>query len=340
MSSSIPDWIKERVPKQERSAIESCDMPDWLDPMLAVLWDEAFSDPDWIYERKLDGERCLVYRHGSQVTLLSRNEKCLDDTYPELVEALDGQEGKWIGDGEIVAFDGDVTSFRKLQQRLGIKDPDEARATGIDVFLYLFDILWIDGCDVRQLPLRTRKRLLKDKLDWSDPVRYTEHRNESGEEFLKDACKRGWEGLIAKLAEGPYRSSRSKDWRKLKCIARQEFVVVGFTEPGGDRPGFGALLLGYYDGDDLVGAGKVGTGFDHELLNELHDRLQRLERKTSPLDREERVDGGVHWVTPKLVCEVAFTEWTDDGKLRHPRFVGLRDDKKAKDVVRERPREN
>ena len=304
--------------------------------MLAKLTHDHFSDPGWIYERKLDGERALAFRDGREVKLMSRNRKRINTSYPELVDALSAQpEKRFIIDGEIVAFDGNVTSFERLQQRMQIKDPDEARRTGVAVCYYVFDIVHLDGYDLSNVPLRRRKGILKKALEFKDPLRFTPHRNEQGLKYFEEACRKGWEGLIAKDAESPYVHSRSRKWLKFKCVNRQEFVIGGYTDPEGSRIGFGALLLGYYDKDDLKFAGKVGTGFDDELLQSLSDRLESLERKNSPFSDADISTRGVHWVTPKLVGEVGFTEWTTDGKLRHPRFIGLRRDKNAKDVVRE-----
>ncbi len=172
-------------------------------------------------------------------------------------------------------------------------------------------------------------------------MRFTPHRNGDGLDYFHEACDKGWEGLIAKRADAPYRHDRSKDWLKFKCGNRQEFVIAGFTEPGGSRVGFGALVLGYYEKDALVYAGRVGTGFDDELLEDLRAKMDRMSRETTPFDRlpDGADDKDVHWITPKLVGEVAFTEWTDAGELRHPRFMGLRDDKEPEDVRRETPKQ-
>ncbi|NHA14664.1 non-homologous end-joining DNA ligase [Thioalkalivibrio sp. XN279] len=334
----MSEW-RDRLSDEERGKVRRKALPDWTAPMLATLTKKRFSSPDWIYERKLDGERCLAFRSGRKTRLLSRNQRDLADTYPELIEALDTQvPSGTIVDGEVVAFDGDVTSFSRLQQRLGITDPEEASQSDVKVYLYLFDVLHLEGYDVTALPLRTRKALLRNCTKFADPLRFTAHRNESGEAYYAEACDKGWEGVIAKRADAAYVHHRSRDWLKFKCVDRQEFVVAGYTDPKGSRNGFGALLLGYYEGKDLVYAGKVGTGFDDELLESLAKRLQSLARKTCPFKASPRHAGsGTHWVTPKLVAEIAFTEWTGDGRLRHPRFVGLRHDKPAGKVVREEP---
>lgn len=332
------DW-RERLSDDERRTIRRRAMPDWTEPMLATLTDARFSRPDWIYERKLDGERCLAFRRGKQIRLRSRNRKDLADTYPELVEEM-GQRlpEHSIVDGEIVAFDGKVTSFSRLQQRIGITDPRAARDSGVKVYLYLFDLLHLQGYDITGLPLRIRKALLRDCMWFGDSLRFTAHRNESGEAYYAQACEKGWEGVIAKRADSRYCHSRSRDWLKFKCVNRQELAICGYTDPRGSRSGFGALLLGYYDGQDLCFAGKVGTGFDQDMLESLASKLRARRRKTCPFKSTPCADAGqLHWVTPELVAEVAFTEWTRRGRLRHPRFVGLRDDKQARDVVREDP---
>ena len=311
-------------------------VPSWCSPTLATLTEDRFSDPDWIFERKLDGVRCLAFRNGRQVRLLSRNQQSLNGTYPEIVEALAAQKSsKFVVDGEIVAFEGRRTSFARLQGRLGVTDPDEARQSGIAVFYYLFDIMHLDGEATTDLPLRCRKRLLRRTFQFSDPLRYTTHRVKDGEAAFGAACKRGDEGVIAKLADARYEGRRSPNWLKFKCSRDQEFVIVGYTAPKGSRVGLGALLLGYHDGGELAYAGKVGTGFDTATLRSLHERLSRIERDTSPLSRRGVKEPGAHWTCPTSVAQVAFSEWTRDGKLRHPRYLGLRTDKSPDEVVRE-----
>jgi bifunctional non-homologous end joining protein LigD len=311
-------------------------VPDWRPPTLATLTDRRFSDPDWIFERKLDGVRGLAFRDGGRVRLLSRNRQSLDRTYPELVDALAKQDAsRFVVDGEVVAFKGRRTSFARLQGRLGITDPDDAVATGIPVFFYIFDLLHLDGEATTELPLLTRKRLLRNVFQFTDPLRYTTHRVGDGEAAYRAACRRGDEGVIAKRADAPYAGRRSTAWLKFKCARDQEFVVVGYTAPKGSRVGLGALLLGYFDGRDLVYAGKVGTGFDTATLRSLHKRLSRIERTTPPVTRGLARESGATWVRPALVAQIAFTEWTGDGKLRHPRYIGLRTDKNPDEVVRE-----
>jgi DNA ligase D-like protein (predicted ligase) len=327
------------LPEAARKKLKKAAQPEWMEPMLATLSHEHFSDPEWLYERKLDGERCLVFRDGDQVRLMSRNQEKINIQYPELVEAAAklGEE-RFIADGEIVAFDeNDISSFERLQGRINLSSEEEARESEVDVYLYLFDILYLRDYDTTQLPLRQRKRLLKRAFSFSDAdlIRFIPHRVEEGETFFEEACQKGWEGLIAKEGDSIYVHSRSRKWLKFKCKHQQELVIGGYTDPQGERIGFGALLLGYYEGDKLRYAGKVGTGFDDETLRRLHDRLSDLERETPAYDDEDLPEEGVHWVTPKLVAEIGFEEWTKHNKLRHPRYLGLRRDKPAEDVVKE-----
>jgi bifunctional non-homologous end joining protein LigD len=308
-----------------------------IEPMKAKLHDRPFDDPGWIFERKLDGIRAIARRDGDRATLASRTGRDLSSAYPELVEALAAEPiSRFLADGEIVAFEGSRTSFERLQGRMGIHDPRLARLTGIPVFLYLFDLLELDGRDTTGLPLRDRKRLLRRALEFHGPIRYTQHRNQHGERSFREACQKGWEGLIAKRAESRYVHARSGDWLKLKCAHEQELVIGGFTPPQGSREHFGALLVGYYEDGALRYAGKVGTGFSRRTLADLGARMEALEVPEPPF-----ADGGLprraRWVRPELVGQFAFGEWTRDGKLRHPRYLGLRDDKPAAEVVRERP---
>ncbi|MFO7777266.1 MAG: non-homologous end-joining DNA ligase [Nitriliruptoraceae bacterium] len=327
----------DRLAADDRERLREEPLPDWLDPMLATLTHDHFSDPDWLFERKLDGERVLAYRSDRSVRLLSRNAKALEDTYPEVHDAVaDASDYACVLDGEVVAFDGARTSFSKLQSRLQISDPDEARASDVAVFYYVFDLLHLDGRSTRRLPLRARKSLLHTAVAFDDPLRWVSHRNQDGEAWLEEACAKGWEGLIAKRADAPYHHRRSREWLKFKCVNRQEFVIGGFTEPKGERARFGALLIGYHDGGGLRYAGKVGTGYDQQTLEHLGDLLERRERRTSPFDDGPQ-ETGLHFVTPDLVAEVGFTEWTHDGRLRHPRYLGLREDKAPQEVVRETP---
>jgi DNA ligase D-like protein (predicted ligase) len=317
--------------------------PAWFEPELATLTRDRFSDPAWMYERKLDGERCLAFRDGDQVRLMTRNRKMVSSTYPELVEALGAQQsGDFVVDGEVVAFSDGQTRFAQLQQRMQQARPSADLIRSVPVQYYLFDVLWADGTDLRPQPLRERKQRLHQLLDFADPLRFTEHRVGDGVEFYSEACHLGWEGLIAKRADAPYQAGRTKDWLKFKCENNQELVIGGFTDPQGTRTGLGALLLGYYDSDgQLVYAGKVGTGFNQQTLHRLHAELSAMEQDRSPFERGDLPrERGVHWTRPRLVAQIGFSEWTTDGRLRHPRFQGLRRDKSPAEVIREVPQED
>ena len=329
----------EKLPDEQRESLREASHPEWTEPMLARLTHDHFSDPDWLFERKLDGERVLAFRDGDRVRLMSRNRKELRETYPEIAEAIAAQSADdFVVDGEVVAFDGKVTSFSRLQGRMQTRNAEDARKSGIAVYYYVFDLIHFAGRRLDKLPLRQRKAVLREALQFSRRLRFTAHRNEHGEALLEDACARGWEGLIAKRADSGYTHGRSSDWLKFKCTAGQELVIGGYTAPKGEREGFGALLLGYYEDDALRYAGRVGTGFDDELLRSLKKKMDRRSRKTSPFDDEVKAGGdSVTWVKPELVAEIGFTEWTSDGKLRHPRFLGLRRDKSPRSVVREEP---
>ncbi|MDX1593581.1 MAG: non-homologous end-joining DNA ligase [Gammaproteobacteria bacterium] len=318
-----------------RSRLEPGRKARFLEPMRATLTHDHFSDPDWLFERKLDGERLIVVRRRGHVDLYTRNGNEVGDTYPELREAMAGGGPQLVADGEAVAFEGKRTSFARLQQRMKLSSAREARRSPVAVYLYLFDLLHLDGHDLQALPLRARKGLLREAVAFAGRVRYTPHRNEAGEAYHATACEKGWEGVIAKRADAPYRHARTRDWLKFKCVNGQELVIGGFTEPRGERHGLGALLVGYYDDEgQLHYAGKVGTGYDEEELERLRRLLDRRARQTSPFTDPVR-ERGAHFVRPELVAEFGFTEWTRDGKLRHPRYLGLRRDKDPRDVVRE-----
>jgi bifunctional non-homologous end joining protein LigD len=313
-------------------------------PALATLSEPPLPSSGWLFERKLDGMRVLATRRNGSVSLRSRSGAKTDASFPEIVETLEAQHTPdLVVDGEVVAFDGERTSFGTLQPRIHLADPARARRIRVDVYYYLFDLLHLDGHSTRGLPLRERKALLRDVFEWDDPLRFATYQEAGGDPFLEEACAQGWEGVIAKRADAAYHSGRTHDWLKFKCEQSQEFVVGGWTDPQGSRVGLGSLLLGYYDEDGaLVYAGRVGTGFDRAMLTRLRRRLDGLARATAPyneqtLPNDPATRVGVHWVRPELVADVVFGEWTRDGVLRHPRFRGLRTDKPARDIVRERP---
>lgn len=311
-------------------------MSDYL-PMKPVLVDRPFSDPNWVFERKLDGERCGALRRDGRVRLLSRTGKVLNAAYPEIADALSVAGPDLLVDGEIVAFAHRRTSFERLQRRMQITDPAQARRTGVAVYYYVFDLLELGGQDLRGRPLLERKAKLRSSVSFGGCLRYTNYRRGDGETAFRLACRRGWEGVVAKRADSPYVPARSREWLKVKCAHGQELVIGGWTAPKGSRERFGALLVGYYTDDGrLRYAGKVGTGFDRASLQRLGDALARREQDVSPFEAGEP-PREAHWARPELVAEIAFEEWTRDGRLRQPRYQGLRDDKPAREVVRERP---
>ena len=265
------------LPEDERARLEPAPLPDRVEPMKAVLTDARFSDPDWVFERKLDGIRCVAIKDERGVRLLSRNHLSLNARFPEIVEALERDAASgFVLDGEVVAFAGAQTSFERLQQR---------GERPVPVFFYVFDLLHLAGHDTTALSLRARKALLRRALEFHGHVRLTPHRNRDGEELFREACRKGWEGLIAKRAGSPYVNGRSRDWLKLKCSAEQELVIGGYTPPKGSRTDLGALLLGYYEDGRLRYAGKVGTGFTRATLRDLAARLEPLRRETSSVRR-------------------------------------------------------
>lgn len=327
-------WL-ESLPEDQRRRLVKAPQPEWEEPMLATLTRDYFPDHGWVFGRKLDGVRCITYRRGGQVRLMSRNRHEMSASFPEVKEALQAMPpGDYILDGEVVAFSDGRTEFQMLQPRMGVPGPEQARATGVPIFYYLFDILYLDGHDLTGLWLIYRKQVLEQAIPYGDPIRFVEDRRGDGLAYFKEACSKGWEGLIARRADSTYQHRRSDDWLKFKCTSRQEFVIGGYTEPRGKRICFGALLLGYYDRGRLMYAGKVGTGFDDEALARLKKLFAPLEQHASPFD--EAIDEKeVHWLQPGLVAEIGFENWTGGGKLRQPRFRGLRYDKDPRSVVRE-----
>ena len=308
--------------------------PTFISPMLATLVKPPehyrTSRPgDWQYERKLDGLRCVAVRNGDRVDLFSRNELSFNARFPEVAAALAALPvTRLVVDGELVVFDGDQTSFSLLQS-----SPHPAHLT-----YGLFDMLHVDGHDTTRLALTERQALLAAAIgDGHAPLTLVKPLEGGPAELLDRACAAGWEGLVAKRVTSTYHSGRSPDWIKLKCTASQELVIGGWTDPNRSRVGLGALLVGYYDDDHrLRYAGKVGTGFTNELLRSLHADLLAREVSDSPFADTVR-QKGAHWVRPEMVAEVAFSEWTGDGRLRHPSFQGLRSDKDAAEVRRETP---
>ena len=307
--------------------------------MLATLTDRREFGDDWLLERKFDGERCVARKGAGEVRLESRTAKDLTGTYPEVRAAVAGQRNSdLLLDGEVVAYDGSQTSFGRLQQRLGLTNPSEEHVAAYPVVLCVFDLLELDGDDLRGLPLLERRARLEAAIRPSAALQLSETWRDDSQRRFTQACRAGWEGLIAKRAQAPYVSGRSRDWLKLKCVWEQELVIGGYTDPAGSRTDFGALLVGYYEDRLLKYAGKVGTGYTAATLRDLGARLRELETPESPFVDARPIPRGTHWTRPELVAQIGFAEWTGDGRLRQPRFLGLRDDKGPDEVVRERPR--
>ncbi|MGH7393050.1 MAG: non-homologous end-joining DNA ligase, partial [Candidatus Rokuibacteriota bacterium] len=318
------------------------DVPAAQPPMLATLVDRVPGDPGWLFEVKYDGVRVIARRAGARVTLAGRNGQDFTPRYPELVEALRALPiERFVLDGEIVAVDErGRPSFQRLQNRMHLTHPldvERARET-VPVSAVFFDALALDGHDLRALPLTERKACLALVLPSRGIVRHGDQVAGDGEAFLAAAAERQLEGIVAKKADSAYGAGRSRDWLKIKCQLRQEFVIGGWTDPQGSRPYFGALHLGLYEDGRLAYVAKVGTGFDEKTLALVWRKLGALARATSPFAAGSPRGRGHHWVEPRLVCEVRFTEWTEDGGIRHPAFLGLRDDKRPEDCRRETPR--
>ena len=282
--------------------------PEWVEPMAATLTEERFTGADWIFERKLDGIRLIAFKNGGDVRLFSRNR--LPQRIPAVAEAIaDLPVRDAILDGEVTWDDG--------------------------VVYHVFDIMWLDAHEVMSLPL-DRRRALLDTLPLERPLRRVLALDDP--KPWERAAAEGWEGVVAKRRDSTYEHRRSPHWLKMKCEASQELVVGGFTDPQGRRVGLGALLVGYFEGDDFVFAGKLGTGFDTKLLLDLRARLDAIETPTAPFTKAIGLPRlRAHWVRPEIVVQVAFIEWTVNCKLRHPRLLGVRTDKPARDVVREQP---
>ncbi|HEX4129755.1 MAG TPA: DNA ligase D [Pirellulales bacterium] len=334
-------------PRAKRSRVKPDDvpgaqpgrLPKFVKPQLATLTDEAPAGDEWIHEIKFDGYRmlCRIDRGRSgepAIEFITRNEQNWTAKLPALVEAAAALPVETaLVDGEVVALEPDgLSSFQSLQNAFR-----EGRPSAL--VYYVFDLLHLNGTNLMPATLDDRKRVLSDLVPSTDsgPIRFSDHVPGSGAEFFQQACKAHLEGIICKRRDRPYSPGRGYDWLKVKCVRREEFVIGGYTPPGGSRTGFGALLLGYHDrGGKLSYAGKVGTGFDERTLTDLHAKLRRIETKTSPFGNLRGSTGEArhaNWVEPRLVAQIAFSQWTDDGRLRHPAFLGLREDKPARDVV-------
>jgi bifunctional non-homologous end joining protein LigD len=307
-------------------------LPKRLQPMLATLTDAPFDDAGWIFEDKYDGFRMVVTVEDGSVTLYSRNGK-IASHYIEVAKALEGVKGDAVIDGELVAIGKDgVSHFQLLQNALR----NQAKLQYV-----AFDIMFKDGEDLRGLPLIERKEQLKSILPKTKLIAFSRHRKTFGEKFFLEAERQGLEGIMAKRADSKYLSgARTDNWLKIKTSKRQEVVIAGFTAPRRTRPFFGALTLALRDGKEWRYIGHVGTGFSHDMLEKLHARLIKLKTPKSPFPKKTKDESVTTWVKPQLVAEVKFTEWTSSGEMRHPVYLGLREDKRAENVVleREKPR--
>jgi bifunctional non-homologous end joining protein LigD len=310
-------------------------MPDFIAPQLATLVDEPPTGDEWFHELKFDGYRLICRIDGDKVSFLTRNRKDWTDKFPNLSRAVKSLPATGaILDGEVVVFDAKhLSRFQKLQQAIGKSDAG--------FVLEVFDLMYLDGFDLTGASLEDRKDVLKElfsSVDQRGSLRYSDHVEGHGATFFQKACKHGLEGIVSKLASASYKSTRTRNWLKVKCSKRQEFVIAGYTLSERGLP-FASLILGVYEKGELIYSGRVGTGFSDKLRAELKKKLDSISRESSPFTTKPKEPGlrEAHWVTPKLVAEVAFTEWTSDGSIRHPSFQGLREDKKPEDVHRESP---
>jgi bifunctional non-homologous end joining protein LigD len=304
-------------------------LPRRLQPMLAVLTDAPFEDAGWVFESKWDGFRMVTSIEGGKVALFSRNGKIISESYRAVARALEKIKHDAVLDGELVALDAyGRARFQLLQNAL---------RSQANLRYYLFDLMFVDGADVRGLPLLERKERLRRLIPRDPLLAFSAHRAEQGTRYFNEAHKQGLEGIMAKRAASPYLSGqRSGDWLKIKTARRQEVVIAGFTAPRRTRPYFGSLVLAVRRDDGWRYIGHVGTGFTHATLRDLYQRLLPLRTGRSPFKERVKDEAVTTWVKPQLVAEVKFTEWTSAGEMRHPAFLGLREDKEAKDVLQEK----
>jgi bifunctional non-homologous end joining protein LigD len=331
--------VRKRKPRMDLARVAGARkmaMPELIEPQLATLVKSAPEGGDWLHEMKYDGYRMLCRIEDGNAAMVSRNAKDWTDAFAGVARSAARLpvESAWI-DGEVVVLLPDGrSSFQALQNALSGEHADR-------LHYFVFDLPYLNGYDLRGVPLHERKALLHRLLEKAPArIRESVHIAGGGKAFFEQGCRLGLEGIVSKRADSLYRAGRGRDWVKVKCAQRQELVIGGFTDPEGSRRGFGALHLGVYEADGkLRYAGKVGTGFDDALLRSLRGKLDELVQERPPfIDPPKGAEARrSHWVQPKLVAEVSFTEWTDDGTLRHPSFQGLREDKRAQDVVRERP---
>jgi bifunctional non-homologous end joining protein LigD len=328
-----------RIDPKKLPGARKAPMPEFIPPQLATLVSEPPAGDEWLHELKFDGYRMLCYLSRGKARFLSRNGKDWTEKFPNLSEAVkDFPAATAILDGEIVIVDKEGrSSFQKLQQSM--------KSSSSAFVFQIFDLVYLDGFNITGTPLRERKAVLQELLTSGKfkgakgRLRYSDHVEGNGPQFFKQACEFGIEGIVSKLADSPYESTRNRNWLKTKCIKRQEFVIAGYTPSKKGFPGFGSLILGVYDKGKLIYSGRVGTGFSIKQRLEIQKKLDRISQSTMPFAVKPKDPGlrDAHWAKPLLVAEVEFTEWTADGSIRHPSFQGLREDKKPTEIVREVP---
>ena len=320
---------KKPPPVAPEAAGLDASMPHDVKPMLATLIDEPFDDPGWIFEIKQDGYRALAELQNGAVQLYSRNNISFNRQFASVARALEAIPGEAVLDGELVALDQKGRSYFQLLQ-------NHLRSGHGNISYFVFDLLYLNGKDLRALPLTKRKELLRDLLPEIPDIQFNDHLLEYGKDFFQLARENNLEGIVAKRADSPYQTGRrSKDWLKIKIRLQQEAIICGYTDPRGSRKLFGSLVLGAYQGKELIHIGFSGSGFDDRSLKEIHGKLQQLVQPDSPFSGKVKADMHITWVRPVLVCEVSFSEWTDEKLMRQPIFLGLREDKEPETVVRE-----
>jgi len=322
--------LREEIEAEDLKGAPMKPMPHHIKPMLATPAKEPFDHPDWIFEMKWDGYRAVAEIKGGSVSLYSRNLISFNQRFSPITDSLKKFRFEAVLDGEIVVVDDQgQPDFQKLQ--------DYRKSGRGHLLYYVFDLLHFEGHDLTGLPLLRRKELLKKILPSSPNIRFSDHVEKEGVLFFKVVKEKGLDGIMAKHSQSAYRPGmRSRQWLKVKTHLTQEGVIAGFTEPKGGRKNFGALVLGVYDGDELIFVGHTGGGFSAETLREVRERLNPLIRKKCPFTVEPKTNTPVTWVKPELVCEVVFHGWTDEGLMRQPVFSRLREDKAAREVVREK----
>jgi bifunctional non-homologous end joining protein LigD len=326
-----------KAPQTICDAARKAAMPAVINPMLATLVDEPFSDPDWLFETKWDGVRAVCFIKNGQARFVSRNQNELTAQYPELADIVKSIRGSSvILDGEIVALDeSGVSRFQLLQRRLGRKNAGEINrlVATTRIAFYVFDLMYLDGFDLMGCKLIDRKARLEGILKSSKNIRYSDHIIGEGEKLFEEVAKVPLEGVIAKRLESTYVQRRSADWLKVKTIQQSEVVIGGYTQPRNSREYFGALVVGLYRDGKLHYVAHTGGGFNHQTLAQTYKLMQLLKTKDCPFVDKPKTNEPVQWVKPRLVAQVKFSEWTADGRMRHPVFLGLRQDKKPEECV-------